>query len=122
MGLPTQQNLLEKNMANPKFRRKVSYNETTGHPVAAYVRVGDSVYQIVPLGVVFPKTLDDVRHTLTICTRFGVPLTARGGGTSQAGQSIGPGVIVDFSKYLQSILEINAPERWVRVEPGCVLD
>src|SRR5213075_1120257 len=53
---------------------------------------------------------------------FGVPLTARGGGTSQAGQSIGPGVILDFSKYLNRVLEINAGERWVRVEPGCVLD
>jgi FAD/FMN-containing dehydrogenase/Fe-S oxidoreductase len=81
-----------------------------------------SVYQIVPLGVVLPKTADDVRATLTICTQFNVPITARGGGTSQAGQSIGPGVILDCSKYLNRILEINAAEKWVRVEPGCVLD
>ena len=52
----------------------------------------------------------------------GVPITARGGGTSQAGQSIGPGVILDCSKYFNRVLEINAAERWVRVEPGCVLD
>ena len=81
-----------------------------------------SVYQIVPVGVVIPKTLDDVLATLKICSRLGVPITARGGGTSQAGQSIGPGVILDFSKYLNRVLEINAAERWVRVEPGCVLD
>jgi FAD/FMN-containing dehydrogenase/Fe-S oxidoreductase len=81
-----------------------------------------SVYQIVPLGVVLPKTADDVAAAIKTCARFGVPLTARGGGTSQAGQSIGPGVILDTSKYLNRILETNAAERWVRVEPGCVLD
>ena len=56
------------------------------------------------------------------CDRFGVPITARGGGTSQAGQSIGPGVILDCSKHFDRVLEINAEERWARVEPGCVLD
>jgi FAD/FMN-containing dehydrogenase/Fe-S oxidoreductase len=81
-----------------------------------------SVYQIVPLGVVLPKSAEDVKATLRICARFGVPITARGGGTSQAGQSIGPGVILDFSKYCNRILEINAAEKWARVEPGCVLD
>src|SRR5213593_2813909 len=55
-----------------------------------------SVYQIVPLGVVIPKTRADVLATLQICARFGVPITARGGGTSQAGQCIGPGIILDF--------------------------
>ena len=57
-----------------------------------------------------------------VCARFGVPITARGGGTSQAGQSIGPGVILDCSKHFDRVLEINPAERWVRVEPGCVLD
>ena len=81
-----------------------------------------SVYQIVPLGVVLPRTRDDVIAAMKICSRFGVPITARGGGTSQAGQSIGPGVIFDFSKYFNRILEVNSAEKWVRVEPGCVLD
>lgn len=81
-----------------------------------------SVYQIVPLGVVLPKSAEDIAATLRICGRFGVPLTARGGGTSQAGQSIGPGVILDCSKYYNRILEVNAAERWARVQPGCVLD
>jgi FAD/FMN-containing dehydrogenase/Fe-S oxidoreductase len=81
-----------------------------------------SVYQIVPLGVVLPKSAEDVKATLQICARFGVPITARGGGTSQAGQSIGAGVILDFSKYCHRILEMNAADKWVRVEPGCVLD
>jgi FAD/FMN-containing dehydrogenase len=81
-----------------------------------------SVYQIVPLGVVFPKSAADIVATVRTCERFGVPLTARGGGTSQAGQCIGPGVILDCSRHLNRVLEINAAERWVRVEPGCVLD
>src|ERR1043166_8202199 len=81
-----------------------------------------SVYQIVPLGVVLPRSEDDILATLRACARFGVPLTARGGGTSQAGQCIGPGVILDCSKHFNEILEINAAERWVRVRPGCVLD
>jgi FAD/FMN-containing dehydrogenase/Fe-S oxidoreductase len=81
-----------------------------------------SVYQIVPLGVVFPKTTEDIAATVALCARFGVPLTARGGGTSQAGQCIGPGVVLDCSRHFNRVLEINAAERWVRLEPGCVLD
>ncbi len=81
-----------------------------------------SVYQIIPLLAAFPATTADVQAIVTICGRFRVPITARGGGTSQAGQSIGPGVIVDFSKHFDRVLEINPEERWARVEPGCVLD
>ena len=81
-----------------------------------------SVYQIVPLLVAFPGTAADVAAAVTICSRFGVPITARGGGTSQAGQSIGAGVILDCSRHFDRVLEINPDERWARVEPGCVLD
>ncbi|MCI0455929.1 MAG: FAD-binding protein, partial [Gemmataceae bacterium] len=81
-----------------------------------------SVYQIVPLGVLLPRTEEDIKVALEVCRDFRVPLTARGGGTSQAGQAIGPGVVLDCSKYLSAILEINPAERWARVQPGCVLD
>ena len=57
-----------------------------------------------------------------ICAEFRCPITMRGGGTSQAGQAIGPGLIVDTSKYLNTILDLNVAERWARVEPGLVLD
>ena len=57
-----------------------------------------------------------------ICRRIACPLTMRGGGTSQAGQAIGEGIIVDTSKYFHRLLEVNAEERWARVEPGIVLD
>jgi FAD/FMN-containing dehydrogenase/Fe-S oxidoreductase len=81
-----------------------------------------SVYQIEPLGVVVAKSRHDVVRAVTICARHGCPLTLRGGGTSQAGQAIGSGVIVDTSKYFNRILEVNPAERWARVEPGVVLD
>ncbi len=81
-----------------------------------------SVYQIVPIGVVVPKSEADVVATVEMCSRYEMPITARGGGTSQAGQAIGPGVVLDFSKYLNRIVEINPAEKWARVEPGCVLD
>ncbi len=63
-----------------------------------------SVYQISPLGVVVPKSRADILHTLEICRRFGCPITMRGGGTSQAGQSIGSGIQIDTSKYFNRIL------------------
>ena len=81
-----------------------------------------SVYQIEPLGVVLPRSQEAVIRTVEIAARHGVPMTPRGGGTSQAGQSIGAGLVLDTSKYLNRILEINADERWARVEPGVVLD
>jgi len=81
-----------------------------------------SIYQIVPLGVVLPKNEQDILDTIEVCTRFGVPITARGGGTSQAGQCIGPGVVLDFSRYFDRVIEINPQEKWARVEPGVVLD
>jgi FAD/FMN-containing dehydrogenase/Fe-S oxidoreductase len=81
-----------------------------------------SVYQIEPLGVVVPRTRDDVLRTVDIARRHGVSITARGGGTSQAGQAIGAGLQLDTSKYLNRILEVNVAERWAWIEPGVVLD
>jgi FAD/FMN-containing dehydrogenase/Fe-S oxidoreductase len=81
-----------------------------------------SVYQIMPLGVVIPKCRDDVLATLRICREYGASITARGGGTSQAGQAIGPGVQLDFSKYMNRVVEFDPDEHTVRVQPGIVLD
>jgi FAD/FMN-containing dehydrogenase/Fe-S oxidoreductase len=81
-----------------------------------------SVYQIEPLGVVIPRSAEAVSRAVTIAARYGVPITPRGGGTSQAGQSIGAGLVLDTSKHLNRVLEINPDERWARVEPGVVLD
>src|SRR3954453_13016835 len=81
-----------------------------------------SVYQIEPLAVVVPKTREDVVRTVEIAARHAVSITARGGGTSQAGQAIGAGIQIDTSKYLNHILELNIADRWAWIEPGVVLD
>ncbi len=81
-----------------------------------------SVYQIRPAGVAIPKTREDLVRIVELCRRHRCPITMRGGGTAQAGQSIGAGVLVDTSKYFNRLLEVNAEERWARVEPGIVLD
>ena len=81
-----------------------------------------SVYQIEPLGVVVVKSRADIVETVNLCREFGCSMTMRGGGTSQAGQAIGAGLQVDTSKYFNRLLEVNAAERWARIEPGIVLD
>src|SRR5712675_1785108 len=81
-----------------------------------------SVYRIEPLGIVVPRTREDVVRAVEIAARHGVSITARGGGTSQAGQAIGAGIQLDTSKYLNRILEVNVAERWAWIEPGVVLD
>jgi FAD/FMN-containing dehydrogenase/Fe-S oxidoreductase len=81
-----------------------------------------SVYQIQPVGVVIPKNREDILRTLEICRRHRCPITMRGGGTSQGGQAVGAGMQIDISKFYRQVLEVNAEERWARVEPGIVLD
>lgn len=81
-----------------------------------------SVYQIRPIGVVIPRTQDDIVRIVELCDRYRCPLTMRGGGTSQAGQAIGEGLNVDTSKYCNRLIEVNVAERWAIVEPGIVLD
>lgn len=81
-----------------------------------------SVYQIEPLGVVVPRSREDLVRVVRVCADLQCPLTMRGGGTSQGGQAIGPGLIVDTSKYVNRVLEIDPDNRRVRVEPGIVLD
>lgn len=81
-----------------------------------------SVYRIEPVAVVLPRTREALVAAVNTCRRFRCPVTLRGGGTSQSGQTIGDGVIIDTSKYLNAVLEVNPAERWARVEPGIVLD
>ena len=81
-----------------------------------------SVYRIEPLGVVVPRTREDVIRTVQLAARHGVSITARGGGTSQAGQAIGAGLQLDTSKYFNKVLEVSVADRTAWVEPGVVLD
>jgi FAD/FMN-containing dehydrogenase/Fe-S oxidoreductase len=81
-----------------------------------------SNYRLVPYGVVLPKTVEAIPSVVEVCRRHGAPITMRGGGTSLAGQTCNEAVIIDVSKYLRAILEINPEERYAVVEPGVVLD
>src|SRR6185436_5482230 len=81
-----------------------------------------SIYQVLPLGVVIPKTPDDLVAAVQIADELEVPVVPRGGGTSLSGQSIGPGMVIDCSKYLNRILDVDAGTRTARVQPGVVLD
>ncbi|OGG55940.1 MAG: oxidoreductase [Candidatus Handelsmanbacteria bacterium RIFCSPLOWO2_12_FULL_64_10] len=81
-----------------------------------------SMYQIMPIGVVVPRHRGDVLATVRACARHRVPILPRCAGTSLAGQTVGRAVVMDMSKYMNAILEVNAQERWARVQPGVVLD
>ncbi|GAB3465626.1 FAD-binding and (Fe-S)-binding domain-containing protein [Streptomonospora sediminis] len=81
-----------------------------------------SNYRHVPLGVVLPRTTDDVVAAVAACNAYGVPLTPRGGGTSIAGNSIGQGLVIDTSRHLTAIEEIDPQRRTARVQPGVILD
>jgi len=81
-----------------------------------------SAFREVPAGVVRPRNNEDLRKLILFAGRNGIPLIPRTAGTSLAGQVVGSGLVVDVSKYMTSILEINAGERWVRVQPGVIPD
>jgi FAD/FMN-containing dehydrogenase/NAD-dependent dihydropyrimidine dehydrogenase PreA subunit len=104
------------------LRRAVAGDVRFDRGTRAQYATDASVYQIEPLGVVLPRSHDDVEAVVTIAAAHGVPVTARGGGTSQAGQSIGAGLVVDTSKYLNRLLAVDVDARTARVEPGLVLD
>jgi len=81
-----------------------------------------SLYQIKPACVVVPRDSDDVRKCVKTAANHNIPMLPRGAGTSLAGQAVSEGIVLDFSRHMRGIIEINAREQWVRVQPGIVLD
>ena len=81
-----------------------------------------SFYQIMPFGVVVPKTIDEALRALAIAREDGRTVTPRGGGTSQSGQTVNDGIVIDFSKHLNRVLSLDVENRSCVVEPGIVLD
>ena len=81
-----------------------------------------SMYQIEPIGVVIPRSDEDVLKPLRIAAGHGAAALPRGGGTSLAGQTVGRAVVMDFSKYMSQVLELDADAGWVRIQPGLVQD
>ncbi|MBI3557291.1 MAG: FAD-binding protein [Deltaproteobacteria bacterium] len=88
---------------------------------ALYATDGSN-YRQAPIGVVVPRTLDDVVAAFAVCRQFGAPVLSRGGGTSLAGQCCNVAVVIDYTKYLGAVLEVDPIKRIAKVQPGVVLD
>ena len=80
------------------------------------------LYQIFPHAVLIPRAAEDVIAAMTTAAEFGVPVLARGAGTSLAGQAVNEALVIDFSRHLDQLVAVNAEERWARVQPGVVVD
>jgi FAD/FMN-containing dehydrogenase/Fe-S oxidoreductase len=94
--------------------------ETSGHRIATYA-YDASNYRVPPVAVVFPRNTQDVVAALAACRETGTPLVSRGGGTSMAGNAIGPGIVLDFSRHMNRIIRIDEATQTADVEPGVIL-
>jgi FAD/FMN-containing dehydrogenase/Fe-S oxidoreductase len=94
----------------------------TDYPSRLLYATDASVYREVPLAVARPKDREDIRTLIHFARKFNTSLIPRTAGTSLAGQVVGEGIVVDISRHMTKVLEINKEEKWVRVEPGVILD
>ena len=105
-----------------ELRKRVS-GEVRFDPFSRVLYSTDaSIYQMEPVGVVIPRSVEDVLAVIEIARDNRVPVLPRAGGTGLAGQSVNHAIVMDFSKYLNQVVEVNQEEQWVRVQPGIVLD
>ena len=88
---------------------------------AMYATDGSN-YRQIPIGLVVPRDAEDVKAAVAVCRNYGAPVLARGAGTSLAGQCCNVAVVLDFTKYMNRILELNSEDRYARVQPGVILD
>jgi FAD/FMN-containing dehydrogenase/Fe-S oxidoreductase len=113
-------------LLRPGLERRLKAEQTGDVRFDAFTRgryaTDASHYQIMPLGVVIPRTMQEATRALGICRAEGVPVTPRGGGTSQAGQTVNTSVVIDCSRHLNNVLEVDTVNRRCIVEPGIVLD
>lgn len=120
----------DKNTVRPELVQLASgldgafyYNGTPEHRTQLRAYATDaSVYQELPLAVAIPRHLEDLKLLVAFAATHGVTLIPRTAGTSLAGQVVGRGIVVDMSKHFNNIVEVNAEERWVRVQPGVIRD
>ncbi|MYV44033.1 FAD-binding protein [Streptomyces sp. SID1328] len=106
----------------PELRRVVRGEVRFDATARALTTMDASNYRRVPLGVVAPRDAEDVAAVLEVCRARGTPVVARGGGTSIAGQATGTGVVLDFTRHMNGLLELDPDGRTARVQPGLVLD
>ena len=104
-----------------RLRREIAGEVLFSRGDRARYSTDASIYQVEPVGVVVPRTVEDVMATLAIAREHGVPVLPRGGGSSQCGQTVNRAIVLDCSKYLRRVLDVDAAEQTVWVEPGTVL-
>ncbi len=103
--------------------RAVIRGEVRFDPASRLLYATDaSMYQVEPVGVVIPRDRDDVQAAVEVAHRHQVALLPRGGGTSLTGQAVNRALVLDFSRWMNAVLEVNAEEGWARVQPGLVQD
>ena len=106
------------NLLKWKIQGEVRFDERA----RALYATDASLYEIKPLGVVLPKTIEDIKAVVEVANTYNLPLLPRGGGTSLAGQAVGKAIILDFTKYMDKILAFDPREAWVKVQPGVIRD
>src|SRR5438445_3660523 len=103
--------------------RKVIRGDVRFDPASKLLYSTDaSMYQMEPVGIVIPRDADDVQAAHEVARKHGVAILSRGGGTSLTGQTVNHALVLDFSRYMGEILEVNREEKWARVQPGVVQD
>jgi FAD/FMN-containing dehydrogenase/Fe-S oxidoreductase len=115
-------NLLHQQAFADRLRRVVEGEVLFDRGSRARYATDASIYQIEPAGVLVPKSVADVEAAIALCRDMSMPLLARGAGTSQCGQTVGPGLVIDNSKYLNRVVEFDPEGMTITVEPGMVLD
>lgn len=105
-----------------KLRQRVKGDIAFDEVTLGIYATDASIYQITPVAVVLPRDEADVIAAVKTAAEYNIAILPRGAGTSLNGQAVGPSMILDFSKYMNKILEVNIDQRWVRVQPGIVLD
>ncbi len=102
------------------LRRNVGGDIRTDETSRTLYSTDASMYQVMPHGVCFPRNADEVVAIVDLAQQYGMPIVPRAGGTGLAGQTVNAALILDFSHHMNQVLEINAAERWARVQPGLV--
>jgi len=105
-----------------ELKKKLEGELFTDEPTRWMYATDASAYREQPLAIIRPKTNNDIQQVIYFANKYGIPVVPRTAGTSLAGQVVGNGLIVDVSKHLNKIIELNTAEQWVRVQPGVVLD
>ena len=110
------------NKVSKEIKNKVKGKVLFDHFSRGRYSTDSSLYQITPVGVVLPKDQNDVLNLMEYSQKNSIPLLARGGGSSQCGQTVSEEIVLDYSKHQNQVLELNVEEKYVWVQPGIVLD